>query len=117
MPRQRLNRRLQTTAKLAKGWDIGLDYHAFFLADTNDYWYRSNGISTLRTGTPDGRDVRTIGARAFAGQEVDFTVACEWRKNVKVLIGYSHFFAGDYLSDTGANDDADFGYLMTTISY
>lgn len=109
--------RLQTTAKPAKGWDVGLDYHAFFLADTNDYWYRSNGISTLRTRTPDGRDVRTIGARSFAGHEIDFTIGFEWRKNVKVLVGYSHFFAGDYLRDTGADDDADFGYLMTTISY
>ncbi|CAN5489995.1 hypothetical protein BH18VER1_BH18VER1_11310 [soil metagenome] len=109
--------RVQTTAKPAKEWEIGFDYHAFFLANTEDYWYRSNGISTLRTRTPDGVDVRTIGARSFAGHEVDFTIGYEWRKNVKVQAGYSHFFAGDYLSDTGAADDADFGYLMTTISY
>ena len=41
----------------------------------------------------------------------------EWKKNFKVQAGYSHFFAGDYLSDTGPSDDADFGYLMTSISY
>ena len=46
--------RVQTSAKPAKGWEVGLDYHAFFLADTHDYWYRSNGISTLRIRTPDG---------------------------------------------------------------
>ena len=109
--------RVQATAKPAKGWEIGLDYHAFFLADTNDYWYRSNGLSTLRTRTPDGRDVRTIGARAFAGHEFDLTVSYEFRKNIKLQAGYSHFFAGSYLSDTGADDDADFGYIMTTFSY
>jgi hypothetical protein len=36
---------------------------------------------------------------------------------MKILLGYSHFFAGDYLRDTGADDDADFAYVMTTISY
>lgn len=109
--------RVQTTAKPAKGWEVGLDYHAFFLANTADYWYRSNGISTLRTKTPAGVDVRTIGASPFAGHEVDLTVSYEWRKNVKVQAGYSHFFAGAYLRDTGADDDADFGYLMTTFTY
>ncbi len=109
--------RVQTTAKPAKGWEVGLDYHAFFLADTHDYWYRSNGFSTLRTRTPDGVDVRTIGARPFAGHEVDLTIGYDWRKNVKLQAGYSHFFAGDYLRDTGPADDADFGYIMITISY
>ncbi len=55
--------------------------------------------------------------RPFAGHEVDLTVSYEWKKNFKVQAGYSHFFAGDYLSDTGPSDDADFGYLMTSISY
>ena len=32
-------------------------------------------------------------------------------KTPQVETGYSHFFAGDYLSDTGAADDADFGYV------
>ncbi|MGI9114148.1 MAG: alginate export family protein, partial [Chthoniobacterales bacterium] len=82
-----------------------------------DYWYRSNGISTLRTRTPDGRDVRTIGASNFAGQEVDLTATYEVTKNLKVQTGYSHFFAGQYLVDTGPHSDADFGYVMTTLSF
>ncbi|MBA3763592.1 MAG: alginate export family protein, partial [Chthoniobacterales bacterium] len=103
--------------KPMKKLDLELDGHAFWLADTHDYWYRSNGISTLRTRTPDGRDVRTINARNFAGCEIDLTATWEATKNVKVQAGYSHFFAGSYLADTGASNDADFGYLMTTISY
>jgi hypothetical protein len=34
-----------------------------------------------------------------------------------VQAGYSHFFAGDYLDDTGAADDADFAYVMITLTY
>jgi hypothetical protein len=38
-------------------------------------------------------------------------------KNFVLEAGYSHFFAGDYLADTGPSDDADFGYLQATISF
>ncbi len=101
--------RFQLNFKPIKKLDLEADYHAFWLADTSDYWYRSNGISTLRTKTPDGRDVRTIGAGNFAGQELDLTGTYELTKNVKIQTGYSHFFAGDYLVDTGPHSDADFG--------
>ena len=38
-------------------------------------------------------------------------------KYLTVDAGYSHFFAGSYLGDTGAQDDADFGYLQATITF
>ena len=100
-----------------KTLDLECVYNAFWLADTQDFWYRSNGISTLRTQTPDGRDVRMIGASNFAGHEIDLVVTYEMNKHLKFQAGYSHFFAGDYLSDTGADDDADFVFAMGTVSY
>jgi hypothetical protein len=109
--------RFQFNFKPIKKLDLEADYHAFWLANTEDFWYRSNGISTLRTKTPDGRDVRLIGARNFAGQEIDLTATYEITKNLKFQTGYSHFFAGDYLVDTGPHSDADFGYVMTTLSF
>lgn len=109
--------RVQWNATPLKKLNLEFDYHAFWLANTHDYWYRSNGISILRTTTPDGVNVRTIGARNFAGQEIDLTVTYEFTRNVKVQAGYSHFFAGAYLVDTGPHSDADFWYLMTNFSY
>jgi hypothetical protein len=109
--------RVQVNVKPIKKLDLEFDYHAFWLADTHDFWYRSNGISTLRTKTPDGRDVRTIGASNFAGHEIDLTATYEINKFVKQQVGYSHFFAGQYLADTGASSDADFAYFMTTFSF
>ena len=109
--------RVQLNVKPIQKLDLEFDYHAFWLADTHDFWYRSNGISTLRTKTPDGRDVRTIGASNFAGHEVDLTATCELSRFAKLQVGYSHFFAGQYLADTGAAADADFGYFMTTFSF
>ncbi len=92
--------RVQANAKPIKKLDLEFDFHAFWLADTHDYWYRINCISALRTKTPDGRNVRTIGARSFAGTEIDLTATDECSKNVKLQAGYSRF-AGDYLADTG----------------
>ena len=115
--RNQHNARVQFNVKPHKNVDLELDYHAFWLADTNDYWFRSNGFSTLRTKTPDGRDVRTIGARNFAGHEIDFVAKWTPAEWLKIEAGYSHFFAGDYLQDTGAHDDADFGYVMTSVKF
>lgn len=111
------NTRIQLNVNPAKRLDLELDYHAFWLADTHDFWYRANGISTVRILTPDRRDVRTIGARNFAGQEIDLTATYGLTENIKLQAGYSHFFAGDYLVDTGAHSDADFAYGMVTFSY
>jgi hypothetical protein len=109
--------RAQFTLDLTKKVQAELNYHAFWLADTHDYWYRSNGFSTLRTKTPDGRDVRTVGASNFAGHELDFVLRYNPAKWLAIDAGYSHFFAGAYLSDTGPDDDADFGYLQATITF
>lgn len=91
-----------------KSLKLMLDYHGFWLADTNDAWYRSNITTQVRPATP--------GASSFVGSEIDFTVVWKAHKNLEVQAGYSHFFAGDFVRDTGAHDDADFAYLMLTLN-
>ncbi len=109
--------RLQVNAKPVKKLDLEFDFHAFWLFNTHDYWYRSNGLSPLRTRTPDGRDVRTIGAPNFAGEEIDLTATYELTKNIKLQTGYSHFFTGPYLVATGPSSDANFGYGMINFAF
>ena len=46
---------------------------------------------------------------------MDFTVNTKLTKHLDMLVGYSHFFAGAYLDESGAGDDADFAYLMLTL--
>lgn len=86
-----------------------LSYHAYWLATTNDAWYRANGVTTVRPITP--------GASSFAGTEIDAKATWTVCKNLGLEAGYSHFFAGTYLKDTGAHDDADFGYVMATVNF
>ncbi len=86
-----------------------LDLHGFWLSDTADAWYRANGTTRVRNVTP--------GASNHAGTELDFTLNAKLTRHLDMLMGYSHFFAGSYLDDSGAGDDADFAYLMLTLNY
>jgi len=88
------------------------DFHAFFLASTDDVWYRANGSTAVRPLNAAARN-----ADSYAGAEIDVLAVWAVHKNFSVEAGYSHFFAGTYLEDTGASSDADFGYVQATISF
>ncbi len=92
-----------------KAVKLQLDYHAFWLADTGDAWYRANGVTAVRP--INGK------ADSFAGTELDFTVSWKATKQLSFLAGYSHFFAGDCLKASGASDDADFAYVQATFDF
>ena len=91
---------------------VNLDYHAFFAASTDDVWYRANGLTAVRPLSPAARD-----ASAYRGSEVDLVATWTVSKNVQIQGGYAHFFAGQYLADTGASADADFGYFQATFNF
>jgi hypothetical protein len=61
--------------------------------------------------------VRSIHASNFAGHEVDFLANYQPAEWLTINAGYSHFFAGDYLRDTGPADDADFAYLQAEVKF
>lgn len=109
------NLRAQFTLHPAQTCEIEISYHADWLANPHDYWYR--GGSALRTTTSTGQDVRTLGADRFAGQELDFMVRWKATSRVNLDAGYAHFFASTYLRDTGPADDADFGYAQAQILF
>lgn len=99
-----------------KNITLQLDYNAFWLANTNDAWYRANGLVTVRTLNPAARN-----ASNFAGAELDFVATWKATKYLEIQGGYSHFFAGGYLTDTttetAGHDGADFGYLQVKVNF
>jgi hypothetical protein len=103
------NPELTFTFQPTSKFSVKIDYHLFWAANTHDAWYRANGVT----------QVRPINAKAdsFEGSELDLTLKYKVNKNLTLQTGYSHFFAGDYLKATGANDDADFAYFMATIDF
>jgi hypothetical protein len=100
------------SVKPVRSVTVGAEFHAFWLASTDDVWYRSNGSTAVRP-----LNARSRNADSYAGSEID--VVANWAacKNFEFQIGFAHFFAGQYLAETGAADDADFGYVQTKISF
>src|SRR4029079_2356671 len=96
-------------AQPIKAVSLKAEYHAFWLASTDDVWYRANGATAVRPLNALARN-----ADNYAGSEVDVTAQWSVTKYFSVEAVYSHFFAGNYLADTGASDDADFGYVQAT---
>ena len=100
---------LSLKAKPCKQVVLEGDLHGFWLANTNDAWYRSNGVTKVRPITPS--------ASSYVGSEIDLLVTYQPVKFLNIWAGYSHFFAGDYLNATGPSDDADYGYVQATINF
>lgn len=101
------NYRYQISAKPTKKLKIQGDVHLIYLDTVKDSYY-SVGRAVVRTAA--------TGVDNHLGNEVDLTADYQVNEWVNVGVGYSHFFAGDYLRETGADDDADFFYLQTVLA-
>lgn len=89
-----------------------LDYHVFERVAEGDGLYNAGGA--LARGpiftTPGGRMVTS--QEKDLGEEIDLTLQYAVNRHVSISTGYSRFFAGDYLENTGAEDDTDFFYTQ-----
>jgi len=91
-----------------KNLTLQLDGNLFWLAESRDSWYRANQQQIRRDATGN--------ANTFVGSEIDFTASYTFHKRVRLQAGYSHFFTGDFVADTGTHSDADFAYGQITLS-
>ncbi|MBI4660737.1 MAG: alginate export family protein [Verrucomicrobia bacterium] len=95
---------------------VTADYHAFWLADTQDFFYQVNGAA--RTAAGYGINPN---ADAYAGSEVDLVVTYAIRPRAMAQAGYGHFFVGDYVKDSlqgvGGASDADYIYVQLVVSF
>ena len=103
------NPELRFNIKPCKEVGLEADFNWFWLANTNDAWYRSNGTTRVRPITPD--------APNYVGAELDILITFQPVKPLVIWIGYSHFFSGGYVSASGPSGDADFGYAQAAISF
>jgi len=93
------------------------EFHWFWRAHEGDDLYNAGGASarSARFVTPGGRNVTA--QETEIGQELDFTLSYTPYRNLALTLGYSHFFAGDFLKETGTSDDTDFFYLQSEITF
>ena len=89
-----------------------LDYHAFWNATNAELWYRANAMTPVR-----GPAAAALATDRFRGHEVDLTATYKLNPHVGFMAGYSLFIAGTYLAQTGASDNAHFGYVQVQIDF
>jgi hypothetical protein len=97
-----------TTATPMERMTLGAAGHVFWRQSTDDSVYNAGG-GILRSGA--------LSSDRFVGVELDFTVKYVFDRHISALLGYSHFFAGDFIDDTGADDDIDFVYLQSQYTF
>lgn len=81
-------------------------YYYFFLEDVRDTPYNVNMSPFNAANAPASRSL---------GQEIDLTVTYTLNPRMDVLLGYSHFFSGNYYKQTAGvpfRGDADFFYTQ-----
>ncbi len=102
------NYRFQITAKPCPKLKLQADYHLIYLDTPDDNLYSAGRAIKRATAA---------GASSSVGQEIDLLVKYKVCDYANLMVGYSHFFAGDYLEDTGTAEDADFFYVQTVLSF
>lgn len=89
------------TIKPLEKWAVNLDAHLFFRADEDDALYNAGGVPIRAGGLDDAHEI---------GAELDLTVNYRFDRHLSVLLGYNHFFVGDFVDDSGPGDDVDFAF-------
>ena len=87
----------------ARKLTVNANGHLFWRASDADALYNAGGGVVRKGNAATARNV---------GSEVDFTAKFKFDRHLLGLFGYSHFFAGDFIQDSGADNDVDFIYLQ-----
>ena len=96
------------TVKPAKPLTLVATHHWFFRDTNKSAWF--NAVQGV---------IRAAGVNASEtlGQETDLLAKWQVSTHVDTLMGYSHFYAGAFVRDTGPSDHANFFYWQTTVKF
>jgi hypothetical protein len=84
------------------------EYHLFWRQDTGDAVYNAAGGVMRAAGTSRAR---------FIGSEMDLVLNWQIDRHLTTYVGYSHFFTGGFIDQTGAHKDIDFAYAALTYTF
>ncbi|TVQ62279.1 MAG: alginate export family protein [Phycisphaerales bacterium] len=85
---------------------LSADGHFFWRAETGDALYNAGG-GVVRGPAP--------GASREVGQELELAARYNPGRGWSLMAGYSRFFAGKFIEDTGPSEDVDF--LFTSVQF
>ena len=88
-----------------RGLNVAIRGYRFWRASLHDALYNAGGAVVRAPGESASRSV---------GSELDFTAAYRLGGHLTGLVGYSRFFAGRFIEETGPSDDTGFLYASLT---
>ena len=86
---------------------VKISGHLFWLADDADSLYNAGGRARTRNS----------GTSKEVGQEIDLLMIYPIDRHTTAKFGYSHFFASNYIDDSGNSSDIDFIYLILQYTF
>ncbi len=103
--------------KPIKKLTIGLNGLYFWRASTSDALYNAGG-GVVRAGSlPLAPGQTGLSGSRVVGQELDLTFTYTFDRHTKAELGYSHFFPGNFIQETGPANDVDFLYLQVQYTF
>lgn len=96
------------TVKPCKPVMLELQGHLFWRADEADGLYNAGGSAYRAAGSDNSREV---------GAEIDLLMKYALNRHTDLMLGYSHFFAGAFIEQTGPSDDIDFVYAAVEFRF
>lgn len=97
-------------AFFAASWvSLHADGHVFWLDKRRDAWY---GVGKTQRRDPTGR------ADSHIGTELDLYVQVRlWENRLFLWTGYSHFWTGEHVRDTGKSEDMDWAFAHLEFNF
>ena len=96
------------TAKPNPDTTLGVRGYYFWRESEDDAVYNAGG-GVVRPGS--------AGSDRAIGSELDLTLLYKFGQHTTGLLGYSHFFAGSFIRESGSSDDIDFVYLQMQYTF
>ncbi len=96
------------SAKISDRSNFRIAVHKFSRAEDADALYNAGG-GVVRAGDTN--------ASSDIGNEIDLTFSYKFITRLTGSLGYSQLFAGDFLADTGPDDDIKFTYAQVLFNF
>lgn len=108
---------LLENARYAKKLSLLAEPHFFWRADTSDALYNKTGGAS--SAPPNAGIARAADGSdsSYVGSELDFILNWQMDRHLSGYIGYSHFFAGNFINETGPDRDIDFVYAALVYTF
>ena len=96
------------TTKPHSRLSLRADHHLFWRANGKDALYNAGG-GVVRAGA--------LGDSKRIGSEIDLVLNWQANRHTGCLLGYSHFFTSDFLSESGSDEEIDFVYVQIQYTF